>query len=222
MENRNTKFEFSASLRWTHWIRAVSIVVLIVTGFYLAFVFISPIATDEPVIFMNDKFRMWHQIAGFILIGATIFKTYLFFFDKMSLKELVSFRDFLSPKVWFEQIKFYLFLGEHPKLRGAYNPIQLVAYVGLYVMIYIICITGLIMYVHNFHDGLGGFLYDFMRPLEVMLGGLAVVREIHHISMWGIIIFIPIHVYMAVFNSIMGVEGSIDSIVSGYKFEKKH
>lgn len=220
MPKRKIEFEFSAGLRWTHWLRAIAIFVLTVSGFYLAYVFVAPATSDEPVLFLNAKFRMWHQIAGFLLIAVTLFKTYLFLIDRVSMKERIAFLDFVSPKVWFQQIKYYLFLGEHPKLRGAYNPLQFVAYIGLYAMVFVVCITGLVLYVHVYHDGLGGLLYDYMRPLEVMMGGLAMVREIHHIAMWGILIFVPVHIYMAIFNSIMGQEGSIDSIISGYKFEK--
>jgi len=220
MSKRKIEFEFSAGLRWTHWIRVVSIVALTVTGFYLAYVFVAPETADEPVLFLNAKFRMWHEIAGFLLIAVTVFKTYLFIIDRVSSKERISFLDFMSPTIWFQQIKYYLFLGEHPKLRGVYNPLQFIAYIALYAMVFIISVTGLVLYVHNYHNGLGGFLYDYMRPLEAMMGGLAMVREIHHIVMWGILIFIPVHIYMAIFNSIMGQEGSIDSIVSGYKFEK--
>lgn len=218
---RTTEFEFSAGLRLTHWLRAIAIVVLTVTGFYLAYVFIVPQASDEPVVFLNAKFRMWHEIAGFLLIAVTIFKIYLFAIDKTSLKERVAFLDILSPKIWFQQIKYYLFMGEHPKLRGVYNPVQFVAYVGLYAMIILVSITGLVLYVHSYQaGGIGGALYDYMRPIEAMMGGLSMVRAIHHITMWGILIFIPIHIYMAIFNSIMGREGSIDAIISGYKFNK--
>ncbi len=220
MIKRKIKFEFSAGLRWTHWLRALSVFVLTVTGFYLAYVFVAPATSDEPVLFLNAKFRLWHEIAGFLLVSVTLFKTYLFLVDSVSIKERIAFMDFVNPKIWFQQIRYYLFLGEHPKLRGVYNPIQFIAYVGLYVMMFVICITGLVLYVHNFHDGLGGLLYDYMRSLEVLMGGLAMVREIHHISMWGILIFVPLHIYMTIFNSIMGREGSIDSIISGYKFEK--
>lgn len=220
MQKRKIEFEFSAGLRWTHWIRAISIVVLTVSGFYLAYVFVAPATADEPVLFLNAKFRMWHQIAGFVLIAVTLFKAYLFLIDRVSLKERVSFLDFINPKVWFAQIRYYLFLGKHPKLRGAYNPLQFVAYIGLYALVILISITGLVLYVHSYHNGLGGFLYDYMRPIEAMMGGLAMVREIHHLAMWGILIFIPIHIYMAIFNSIMSQEGSIDSIISGYRFEK--
>lgn len=218
---RNIEFEFSAGLRWTHWLRAIAIFVLTATGFYLTYVFIAPEASDEPILFLNAKFRMWHEIAGFLLIAITLFKTYLFCIDRVSLKERVSFLDFMSPKIWFQQLKYYLFMGEHPHLKGVYNPLQFIAYVGLYAMIFLICITGLILYVHCYQGGgIGLFLYDYMRPLEALFGGLAMVREIHHIVMWGILIFIPVHIYMAIFNSIMGKEGSIDAIISGYKFIK--
>ena len=170
MPKRKIEFEFSAGLRWTHWIRAVAIFALTVTGFYLAYVFIAPEVSDEPVIFLNAKFRMWHQIAGFVLIAVTIYKTYLFILDSQSLKERMSVSDFFSPKVWFQQIKYYLFLGDHPELKGVYNPLQFIAYIGLYAMVILVCITGLVLYVHVYHEGLGGMLYDYMRPLEVMMG----------------------------------------------------
>jgi Ni/Fe-hydrogenase 1 B-type cytochrome subunit len=220
---RNVEFEFSAGLRWTHWLRAIAILVLTVTGFYLTYVFIVPEASDEPVLFLNAKFRMWHEIAGFLLIAVTLFKLYLFLIDRISMKERIAFLDFLSPTIWIQQIKYYLFMGEHPHLRGVYNPLQFIAYVGLYAMVFVISITGLILYVHMYQGGgIGAFLYDYMRPIEAMMGGLAMVREIHHIVMWGILIFLPVHIYMAIFNSIMGKEGSMDAIISGYKFPKQH
>ncbi len=221
-ERRRFEYEFSLGARWTHWIRAFAIFVLTFTGLYLAYVFISPEPTNKPVIFLNAKFRMWHEIFGFVLIAVTIFKTYLFLIDKESRKERVSLLDVINPLVWFRQIKYYLFLGEHPQLRGAYNPIQFVAYVGMYLMVILVCVTGMVLYVHVYHDGIGGFMYEYMRPFEVMMGGLANVRQIHHIAMWGILLFVPVHIYMAIFNSIMSREGAIDSMVSGYKFGRAH
>ncbi|RXJ60839.1 Ni/Fe-hydrogenase, b-type cytochrome subunit [Candidatus Marinarcus aquaticus] len=215
-------YEFSVWLRITHWVRALAIVILTFTGFYLGYPFIAPaLNMGEPTNFFNALMRSWHQIFGFLLICVTIGKSYLFILDKESKIERVSVKDFLSLKIWINQIKYYLFIGKHPHLKGVYNPLQFVAYVGVYAALFVICLTGVILYVHVYHEGLGGLLYPLMRPIEVLLGGLAMVREIHHIAMWFFIIFLPIHIYLAVFNSIFGEEGSMDSIISGYKWEKE-
>lgn len=217
---RKAVYEFSIGLRLTHWLRAISIVVLVGTGFYLSYVFQSPISTGEPVNFMQAKYRFVHEVAGFLLIACVIFKTYLFFTDKVSKKELASFENLLNLKMWIEQIKFYLFLGKHPKIKGVYNPLQFASYILFYLVIAGIILTGLILYVHVYHDGLGGMLYSILRPIEAMLGGLAEVRTWHRILMWVIIVFVVVHIYMAVFNAVKGKDGALDAIFSGYKYEK--
>lgn len=220
---RFSVYEFSVGLRLTHWIRAVAIAFLIYSGYYIGFVFISPEITDEPVLFMNAKWRMAHQIAGFVLIACLIFKTYLFFFDKHSKKEWMSVLDFLNPFVWIKQIKYYIYMGEHPHLKGVYNPLQFASYLLFYLVLAFICLTGLILYVHVYHEGLGGLLYEPMRYFEELLGGLANVRNLHKVSMWIIIVFVVIHIYMAVFNAVRGKNGAMDAVVSGYKFvEDEH
>ena len=87
---------------------------------------------------------------------------------------------------------------------------------------FILIITGLILYAHVYHNGFGGYIYDTMMSIEVMLGGLAWVRELHHIAMWGVILFVTVHVYMAIYNAVFGKDGSMDAIFSGMKWHKKH
>ena len=215
---RRTEYEFSIGLRVAHWLRAISIVILVGTGFYLSYVFQSPISNGEPTNFMQAKYRFVHEVAGFILLSCILFKVYLFFFDRISHKERVSLKDTLNPKVWIEQLKFYLFIGKHPHLKGCYNPLQFATYTLFYAVMFGIIITGLTLYVHVYHDGLGGFLYGILRPIEAMLGGLAEVRIYHRLLMWIVIVFVPIHIYMAVFNSLKGKDGSLDAIFSGYKY----
>jgi Ni/Fe-hydrogenase 1 B-type cytochrome subunit len=222
---REVETEYTSGTRWVHWLRFVSIIILTVTGFYIAYVFISPKISNEPVLFLHAKMRMWHQIFGFLLIAVTILKIYTFFFDKNKVQrlEIISSKDVLSPKIWVAQIKYYLFLGEHPKLHGVYNPLQFVTYAFFYLVLVALCLTGLILYVHVYHEGLGGALYPIMRPFEALFGGLANVRTIHHIAMWVVLIFVPVHIYMVIFNSIKGKEGALDAVVSGLKFKnKKH
>ena len=213
-------YEFSSWLRTTHWIRVLAIIILTFTGFYIAFPFISAALNQgEPNNFLNALMRSWHVIFGFVLICVTIGKFYLFIFDKQSKIERVSFLDFISIKMWIKQIKYYMLVGKHGHLKGVYNPLQFFAYLGVYIAIIMICLTGLILYIHVYHEGLGGALYDILRPIEVLMGGLAMVRELHHIFMWVFIVFLPVHIYLAIFNSVYGKSGAMDSIVSGYKWE---
>ncbi|WP_044415332.1 Ni/Fe-hydrogenase, b-type cytochrome subunit [Halarcobacter anaerophilus] len=214
-------YEFSYWLRVTHWIRVVAIIVLTVSGFYIASPFITPAGGGEPTNFMNALFRSWHIIFGFLLIAVTIGKFYLFIFDKQSQVERKSFWDFINPKTWIQQIGYYLLVSKHPHTKGAYNPLQFLAYAGIYISLIMISLTGLILYVNVYHDGMGGLLYDVMRNFEAILGGLAWVRQLHHIFMWIFIIFLPIHVYLVIFNSVYGKHGDVDSIVSGYKWVKE-
>ncbi|WP_291951770.1 Ni/Fe-hydrogenase, b-type cytochrome subunit [Campylobacter sp.] len=219
---RKADYELSIGFRFTHWLRAFAIVILVGTGYYISYVFQSPSISSEPVLFMQAKYRMIHQIFGFILIACIIFKTYLFFFDAKSFGERKSIKDMFDVKLWVEQIKFYIFLGKHPRLQGVYNPLQFVTYLLFYFVICGIILTGLILYMNVYHEGFGGFLYGILKPVEEMLGGLANVRTYHRILMWIVLIFIPIHIYMAVFNAVKGKDGALDAIFSGYKFIREN
>lgn len=213
-------YEFSTLTRIFHWIRAISIFLLIATGFYLAYPFLAPNNfTWKPIGFLYALMRSWHLIFGFLLISVSIFRVYIFLFSKECRMERNSFADLVNPVVWWKILKTYLLIGIHPHMRGSYNPIQLVTYIGVMFLIFAIALTGLILYTHVYHDGLGGFL-SFLRPLEVPFGGIANVRAIHHILTWAFIIFLPVHIYMAVWNSTRYPGAGIDTIISGYKFEK--
>ena len=39
--------------------------------------------------------------------------------------------------------------------------------------------------------------------------------------MWVVLIFVPVHIYMAIFNAVKGRDGALDAIISGYKFIKE-
>lgn len=216
------ELEFSTFYRLHHWVRVLSIIMLTITGFYIAYPFVESNVNAEPTNFMYAFFRSWHVIFGFVAIAMALAKTYYFFFVKSDRAEIRSVKDVFSLKNWSKQIGYYFLVTKHPALTGAYNVIQFLAYVGFYIMMTGLILTGLILYVHVYHEGLGGLLYEPMRYFEVMFGGLANVREWHHLLMWGVIIFVVAHVYMAVFNAVYGKEGTIESIISGYKWHKKH
>lgn len=212
------RLEFSAFYRLQHWVRFFAIVFLVISGFYIAYPFLAPEPSAEPTGYLYALSRSFHIMAGFVLTGIFIGKLYYFLFVKSDRHEIASAKDVFSPKMWLKQIGFYLFVSKHPHHSGAYNVIQFVAYVAFYIMTFMLILTGLVLYVHVYHEGLGGYLYEPMRVVEVWLGGLAFVRQLHHILTWGVIIFVFAHIYMAVFNAIYVKEGTMASIFSGFKW----
>lgn len=211
---------FTPLTRFLHWVRAFSIFFLIFSGFYIAYPFLAPEANGEPTNFLYALFRSWHIIAGFLLICASILRLYFFLVSGRNKNERMSISDLFDVKLWIGQIKNYLFLGPHPHVHGVYNPIQFFAYLTLAILVLIISLTGVVLYYNVYHNGLGGILEGCFKWFEVALGGLANVRKVHHITTWAIILFIPVHVYMVVWNAVKHPDGGADSIIGGFRYQE--
>jgi len=52
------------------------------------------------------------------------------------------------------------------------------------------------------------------------MGGLATVRYLHHVFTWFFILFIVVHVYMAFWSDAILRQGTVSSMISGYRFER--
>ena len=224
MENTPTNstehvsFVYSSTNRILHWIRVVVITGLTVTGFYIASPFHSHGSAHHPLIYA--EWVSWHLIFGFILLTAGLLRIYLFFFGPDSKIELRSLEDEFSLKSWIIQLKSYFFIGELKK-KGMYGPLQFLSYFMIMVMVVLASVTGLVLYVHLYHSGIGGILYGPMRTVEWWMGGLATVRMIHHVTMWGFLIFIPIHVYMVIWSAIRFKHAAVDIMFTGYDYHLK-
>ncbi len=211
-------FVYSSGNRILHWIRALVITGLIITGFYIADPFLSSEGSSDKLLF--GKWAMLHFILGFVLISSGLLRIYLFFFGKDSEGELRSLKDVFSLKSWIISLKSYFFIGELRK-KGFYGPLQFITYFAIMVLVVLASVTGLILYVHVYHQGVGGLLYESMRTVEAWMGGLANVRYIHHITMWGYLIFIPIHIYLVIWSAIRFKHSALDVMFTGYDYHLK-
>ena len=116
----HVSFVYTSLNRVLHWIRALVITGLAVTGFYIASPFLSPGESSDQLIYAEWVF--WHVLLGFILLSSGILRVFLFFFGKDSESELRSFKDISSLKSWIIQLKSYFFIGELKK-KGIYGPL---------------------------------------------------------------------------------------------------
>ncbi len=219
MEKIVAKKEWSVPMRINHWTMALSIFILIASGFYIAepaTMYAGETATKS---FMGDV-RYLHIFFGVVLLFLFVWRIYLAFFSRFH----ADWKDFFA---WahidatIEQIKFYLLIRkEAPEHKGLYGPMQSLAYIGLLGMVFMIVVTGLILMGAGYHGGWTALVYKFVKPIENGMGGLAVVRYVHHIFTWFFILFIVVHIYMAFWYDAVLKKGTISSMVGGRLFER--
>jgi Ni/Fe-hydrogenase 1 B-type cytochrome subunit len=210
--------EWSASLRINHWCVAISIFVLIVTGFYIADPFTISSGETVDKFFMGNV-RFVHILFGTFLIFLSIWRLYLAFFSRFH----ADWRDFLAwtdIKATIEQIKFYLLISEHPEKKYLYGPMQALAYTGCWFLGVVTTVTGLILMGAGYHAGLTSMASFVLKPIENLLGGLAMVRYIHHVFTWLFILFIIVHIYMAFWYDAVLKQGTVSSMIGGTTFKK--
>ncbi|MEN6373744.1 MAG: Ni/Fe-hydrogenase, b-type cytochrome subunit [Smithella sp.] len=212
--------EWSVAIRINHWAMAISIFVLIATGFYIADPFTVGAGETINKFLMGDM-RFIHILFGMILFFLFLWRIYLAFFSKFHA-DWKDFFAFMDIKATIKQIRFYLLIEkEAPEHKWLYGPLQSLAYAGLLFMVLVIVVTGLILMGAGYHAGLTALLYKLVRPVENMMGGLATVRFIHHVFTWFFILFIVVHMYMAFWYDAILQRGTISSMISGKVFKKE-
>jgi Ni/Fe-hydrogenase b-type cytochrome subunit len=204
-------------LRIGHWVAAICIVVLMVTGFYIGRPFFSlgDPATYTP--FFMGWMRFIHFLAASLVVAVSIWRVYwLFFGNKFeSWKALFP----VKPKDWRNLFTMGMaYVKIQPEKAPHYlghNPLQQFSYTGMYVVALVQVLTGFALY------GLsnpGGFFFSLLGWMGTVPGSWQMVRFIHHVLLWAWAIFIPIHVYLAIRSTILEREGNIGAIFSGGRY----
>lgn len=221
MDTRQPIKEWSVPIRINHWGMVISIFILIATGFYIAGPFTVYEGETVKKFFMGDV-RFVHILFGVFLSFIFIWRVYLAFFSKFH----ADWKDFFAFTDWpntVKQVKFYALVSKEPaEHKYLYGPMQSLAYGGLMVLMLFIVLTGVILMGAGYHAGLTGLIYKIVKPFENLVGGLAMVRWIHHILTWCFILFIVVHIYMAFWYDVMFRQGTVSSMISGIVYKKNH
>ncbi|GAB6077761.1 Ni/Fe-hydrogenase, b-type cytochrome subunit [Hydrogenobaculum acidophilum] len=210
---------FSPSLRIAHWVWALAISVLFITGIYIGDPFFignvgySATFGDLHALTMN-YIRFLHFSFGYILLSALVLRFLIMPFRKA---DRLIIPKFWTKEYWenaFDTLKNYLFItkSHRPYVR---NPLARSAYLGLFLLLIFEVITGFAMYGRSNPGGFWDKLCGWIIP---MLGGEYQVHRWHHIVAWIIVLFVVIHVYMVVREDILEKDGEVSSMVNGNKF----
>ncbi len=202
-------YVWQVPVRVTHWVVVLSVVVLSVTGAYIADPFIIPPGGS----FMAGV-RALHLLFAFVFLAAGLVRTYWLFAGN----RFAHWRAFVPTtrrqlRELVEQTGWYLFLRPRaPRVLG-HNQLAAGTYLLVFGLLAIQTVTGFsLMGVHG------------MEPWATLFGwlveliGIQWVRLIHHLLMWAILAFVVHHVYAAVLVDHWERNGLLSSIVTGYKF----
>jgi Ni/Fe-hydrogenase b-type cytochrome subunit len=204
-------------IRAMHWAAAGAVVVLIVTGFYIGkpYFMVSGGVSGTP--YLMGWVRFLHFVAAGVFVATAIVRIYWLFvgnrFERWRALFPVTGRDWVNlGKI----VRSYLFIrtAERPEYLG-HNPLQQISYTLIYAVSVVMVVTGFAIYGQA---NPGGFFHTLFGWAPALFGGIQSTRLIHHVLAWVFVIFVPIHVYLAVRVDVLERTGTLSSMISGGRF----
>ena len=227
------------AMRIIHWVNFLSMIVAIVTGFYIAEPYYQTLiaqgAVDKYVMAWN---RWGHFIVAIIFDVTSIIVAYLYFFSRFERpwKKVIptgkNIKEFLA--VLLNLITLNRTKGFDTEHADSFNTVFFTIF---HLLLLWMLFTGLQLYVHGLESGMSSIgswwpwmlhlVTDWTIPVShALIGGgptasIMDVRIVHHITMWLIIVWVVFHIYYQVWRTIFWQEGDIAIAFGGSKFVKK-
>ncbi|MBI5259708.1 MAG: Ni/Fe-hydrogenase, b-type cytochrome subunit [Burkholderiales bacterium] len=208
-------YVYEAPVRLWHWVNALAITVLAVTGYFIG----SPLPTqpgEASANYLMGYIRFAHFAAGQLLTVGLLGRAYWAFVGNHHARELFTLPVHRAA-YWREvlvMLKWYLFLIPQPSRYVGHNPLaRLGMFMGYLLLSVFMIVTGFALYGEGLQAGSwADMLFGWVIPL---FGQSQDVHTWHHLGLWGMVIFVLLHVYAAVREDIMGRQSMISTMVSG-------
>ena len=192
-------------LRIWHWVNALIIILLIITGTQLRIPGIASLRPHHPALLV-------HKYVGWAMVASCVFwLVYSMVSDNLSRHYVIRRQDL---KGIFRQAKFYLisiFRGEEnpfrPSPEDKFNPLQKLAYGAIMGLLTpVLVVTGLLS-----SDIL------FLRKYILLWNAVGVLDAIHVIGAYVFALYLVVHVYMATLGRT--AFSHIKAMIVGYEEE---
>lgn len=206
-------------LRMLHWTAFICILVLSVTGWLMGSGNMTYAGTGNDTFYIG-WLRLVHFSCGWVLLATALLRIAGLFIASTKYQRWqalfpVTMTDLRN---LFKVMKNYLLcIFEHGPHYIGHNPLQQVAYTGIYLVGCVALLTGFTLY--GMYSP-GHWLFGHFLLLNRLIGPQA-VRLVHLCTMWTFLAFIPIHVYLAIRADTVEREGAISSIFSGGRWCRK-
>lgn len=218
---RTSIYVYEAPVRLWHWINALAIVVLSVTGYFIA----SPLpsvpgeAIDN---FLMGYIRFAHFAAGYIFAIGFVGRMYWAIVGNRHSRQIF-YLPITDIQWWKElvfELRWYLFLEPEPKKYVGHNPLAHFAMFFFITLASIFMIlTGFAMYAEG--AGMDSWQHQmFGWVISVFGNNTQNLHTWHHVGMWAMVIFAIIHVYAAIREDIMSRQSMVSTMISGERMFK--
>lgn len=211
-------YVYEAPVRVWHWVNALSLVVLAITGYFIG----SPLPTmpgEASANYLMGYIRFAHFAAGYVFAVGLIGRLYWALVGNHHARELFTLPVF-NRIYWREVItmlKWYAFLIPRPSRYVGHNPLARAAmFFGFLFISLFMLVTGFALYGEGTQPG--SWAHTLFTSWVIPLFGQSQdVHTWHHLGLWGMVIFVILHVYAAIREDIMGRQSMVSTMISGYR-----
>ena len=210
-------YVYEAPVRIWHWVMMIAMIVLVATGYLIGSPWSGP-PREATFTYFFGNVRLIHFLAAAVFVVAFVVRVY------WAIAGNHHARSIFLPPVWsgswwggmFRQALYYVFIKKESPLWIGHNPLAQLAMFAMYVVgTVVIILTGLSLFSEQY--GWGSVWMNLFGWVNVLLGGSNMVRLVHHLAMYYLLIFAVIHMYMAIREDVMGGEIVVGSMVNGLR-----
>jgi Ni/Fe-hydrogenase 1 B-type cytochrome subunit len=203
-------------VRFYHWINALCIVVLAITGYLIGRPLAITSGAEASFSYWFGTVRFIHFVAAFIFFFNFVFRIYWGFVgNKYSRWDNFIPLRASQWKEFFDVLRVDIFqLRCKPLDSVGHNTLASFTYFLTFVAFLLQSLTGFGIYA-AMSESWFPQLFAWIVPL---LGGDLMTRQIHHILMWFFIVFAIVHVYLVFYHDYIERRGVTSSMIGGWKF----
>jgi Ni/Fe-hydrogenase 1 B-type cytochrome subunit len=213
----STHYVYELPLRLWHWVNAVCIVMLAVTGYLIG----SPPGTTEGEAsqnFLMGYIRFAHFAAAYVFAVGFIGRIYWAIAGNHHARQL--FYLPLWCREWRQglvhELRWFLFLDKEPGKYLGHNPLAQVAMFSAFTLgALFMIVTGFALYSEG--EGQGSWMDRMFGWVIPLFGQSQDVHTWHHVVAWVIVWFVMVHVYVAIREDRMSKQTLLKTMVTGWR-----
>lgn len=203
-------------VRFFHWINALVILVLGVTGYIIGNPPAIMSASEASFSYWFGTVRFIHFAAAYVFLFNFIIRLYWGFVGN----KYANWKNFI-PTNWkfvheiWEVLRIDILLKrEKEHMAVGHNALAGFIYFFTFIAFALACITGFGLYA-AMSDW---WFVQLFAWVPGVVGGDFILRQLHHLVLWFFVVFTIIHVYLVFYHDYVEGRGEMSSMAGGWKF----